>query len=211
MLLGFLSVELDAQDQYYVGGSLSLNPVEDEFTSNDVVNINTIWGYRFETNLDLGLVVFTSYQNRVVGFNDTGTEVFRDKSLVFGFSPFVRLKKEVNRRFTLFNQAGFSVSRTRIATGIEPLFGVSTFISSSISNRTGLSINLRPGFEFNLSPRWFINAQVTLASYEISINRSSSINTSLIRFGLNASSLNLGVFYRFGKGKEKKKVDNDNL
>jgi len=209
MLLGIQPLELGAQNQFYVGGSLTITSVEQAFIdTRDVFEVNTIWGYNVEPYFDLGLATFMRYQNEIVWPSDYGGPDLREKSLLFGLAPYVRLKKKVNQRLTLYNQADFSVGRTRLVQGQDPSIFESGF---PIQKRTQFSLSLRPGFEFNLSPKWFINAQVSLASYEISINRLPTFNTSEIMFGLNASSLNLGVFYRFGKEREKKKVDNDNL
>lgn len=192
---------LSAQNQHFVSGSISYAPEDGDFDNNvfgahTILTFEPIYGRIISERLTVGIGPMFRYstQSFLLTPSDTTIAPFTIEEDFFNIdiSPFVRLKKEVSERFKLFAQVQLNVLQNRNA-----------FFATNMT----FELDVIPGFEYHLSPKWFLSSQATLASILVSYNDNSGNLSHRLALGMNGNSISLGINYRFGKDKSKKRVE----
>lgn len=177
------SVATQAQHKMWVSGSAGVSSSKtDQDNADPFVNANfsPAFGYNLNENLTIGLALNYSTSKA----ND------ENKSSEFNVNPFVRYSKTVSDKVVLYGEGDIMFGSKKETVNDVDNDGISTF-----------GIGIAPGIQYLFSDRWSINADIGILSYDSENDKDSEVKTNTLNFGLDFTSLNLGLNYHFGGGK----------
>jgi len=157
--------------------------------------LSPIVGFQVLENLTLGVVLDFEYRvNRTFQIEQSTGELVpfgKSEVISYGLGTFLRQRKIVTEKFRLFYQIDALLS-VRNFDGTFDFIGDDAYV-----DELDLSVGIGPGFEFDLAKHWFLSAQSNLFRIRYGVGRHSFLNSIGIDAGLNFSSLQFGLNYRF--------------
>ncbi|KPE50731.1 outer membrane beta-barrel protein [Chryseobacterium indologenes] len=213
-LFGLSNAQI-AKGTAYLSGQVTYAQEEDNNFDTKVENFRIVptAGYFVGTNLAVGLGVGyksdkgTKTSTQTFGNTTVVTEVTETKP-AFVVAPFVRKYWTLADKLYIFGQLEVpmefgnvknetsSVATTTTGSGTT----TATQSSSNKANYTTIGVNVKPGLDYFLNKNWTIEATIGEFGYRTSkfdVDGAKSVNN--YNFGLNLSSVTIGVKYVFAK------------
>ncbi|MCU7613806.1 porin family protein [Chryseobacterium sp. GMJ5] len=209
-LFGLSNAQI-AKGTVYVSGQVNYSQLEDNNDDSKVESFRILptVGFFVAPNLAIGTGIgyqsdkFTTTTTNVFG-PSTNVSTSEDTQSAFVVSPFVRKywtlgdklyffgQLEVPMEFGKFKSEGTSTTTTGST--------VTTASTSTETNYTAIGVNVKPGLDYFLNKNWTIEATIGEFGYNTAkLDVDGAENVNNFNFGLNLSSVTIGVKYVFAK------------
>lgn len=207
-LFGLSNAQI-AKGTAYLSGSVGYSQEENNNDNSKVENFNVLptVGYFVGTNLAVGLGV--GYNNDKATFTTSGNigdasftnenEITQDAFVV---APFVRKYWTLGDKLYIFGQLQVPMQFGNVKTETSSVVTDGTTVvtnSESVENKyTSIGVTVKPGLDYFLNKNWTIEATIGEFGYNnFKPENAEAINN--YNFGLNLSSVTIGVKYVFAK------------
>ncbi|MBL1220836.1 outer membrane beta-barrel protein [Chryseobacterium sp. L7] len=221
-LFGLSNAQI-AKGTVYVSGQVGFSQESDNNTDKKVSEINIVptVGYFVNTNLAIGLGVgykngktTTEVNNSQTVGNITTTSVGKTKDInnAIVVEPFVRKYWTLSDKLYIFGQLsvpmefGSGKDKNELTTTISSSTGTpattTTTTSTSVdkAKSTSIGVAVKPGLDYFLNKNWTIEATIGEFGYNNKkYNTDGAKSVDNYNFGLNLSSVTIGVKYVFAK------------
>ncbi|KFF01552.1 outer membrane beta-barrel protein [Chryseobacterium luteum] len=221
-LFGLSNAQI-AKGTVYVSGQLGFSQESNNNTDKKVSEINIIptVGYFVNTNLAVGLGVGYKNAKTTTEVNDsqtigniTTTSVGKTKDIndAIVVEPFVRKYWTIGEKLYIFGQLsvpmefGSGKDKNELTTTVSSSTGTpattTTTTSTSVdkAKSTSIGVAVKPGLDYFLNKNWTIEATIGEFGYnnkKYDIDGAKSVDN--YNFGLNLSTVTIGVKYVFSK------------
>lgn len=207
-LFGLSNAQI-AKGTVYLSGSVGYSQEETNNGDAKLENFNVLptVGYFVAPNLAVGLGVGYQTQTRTLVDTDTfgATTIVNTgkvKQPAFVVEPFVRKYWTLGEKLYFFGQLAVPMQfgKTEVENSSVATTG-STVTSTSTSNEakyTSVGVTVKPGLDYFLNKNWTIEATIGEFGYN-NFKPKEGDATNNYNFGLNLSSVTIGVKYVFAK------------
>jgi len=215
-LFGLSNAQI-AKGTVYLSGQANFSQVSDNNTdekTTEVAIVPTV-GYFVNTNLAVGLGV--GYKHDKASFETTTTPLPNitltqegkniDNSIIV--EPFVRKYWTIGEKLYIFGQLSVPMefgsgkvegSSTVVDNNVTPATTTTTSLSEDKAKFNSFGVTVKPGLDYFLNKNWTIEATIGEFGYntrKYDIDGAKSVDN--FNFGLNLSSVTIGVKYVFAK------------
>ncbi|AZB28959.1 MULTISPECIES: outer membrane beta-barrel protein [Chryseobacterium] len=207
-LFGLSNAQI-AKGTVYLSGSVGYSQEESNNGNSKVENFNVLptVGYFVAPNLAVGVGV--GYQTKTTTDIDTNTfgaativDTDKVKKPAFVVEPFVRKYWTLGEKLYFFGQLAVPMQfgKTETEGSIVTTTGstVTTTTTSTEAKYTSIGVTVKPGLDYFLNKNWTIEATIGEFGYN-NYKPKEGDATNNYNFGLNLSSVTIGVKYVFAK------------
>lgn len=207
-LFGLSNAQI-AKGTAYLSGSVGYSQVESDNGNYKKENFNVLptVGYFVGTNLAVGVGVgyqtekTTETETRTVGGATIVSEDITKKP-AFVVAPFVRKYWTLSDKLYIFGQLAvpmqFGKTETENNSVITAGSSTSTNSVSTEAKYTQIGVTVKPGLDYFLNKNWTIEATIGEFGYN-NYKPKDGDATNNYNFGMNLSSVTIGVKYVFAK------------
>ncbi|ROH99919.1 outer membrane beta-barrel protein [Chryseobacterium daecheongense] len=209
-LFGLANAQI-SKGTVYVSGQVGYSQEENNNNDSKVESFRIVptVGYFVAPNLAIGTGVgYVNDKVTVSTTNTVGSAVVTSENKstqsAFVVAPFVRKYWTLGDKLYIFGQLEVPMEFGKLkeeSTSTANVGGnITTTSTSDEANYTSVGVNIKPGLDYFLNKNWTIEATIGEFGYNTSkldVDGAKSINN--YKFGLNLSSVTIGVKYVFGK------------
>ncbi|UOU97365.1 porin family protein [Chryseobacterium daecheongense] len=209
-LFGLANAQI-SKGTVYVSGQVGYSQEENNNNDSKVESFRIVptVGYFVAPNLAIGTGVgyvndkFSTTTTNVVG-SATVVSKGEETQSAFVVAPFVRKYWTLGDKLYIFGQLEvpmeFGKLKDETSSVITDGNTTVTNSTSDEANYTSIGVNIKPGLDYFLNKNWTIEATIGEFGYntaKLDVDGAKSVNN--YKFGLNLSSVTIGVKYVFGK------------
>lgn len=203
-LFGLSNAQI-AKGTVYLSGSVGYSQEENNNDNSKLESFNVLptVGYFVGTNTAVGLGVgYTNNKATLTTTGNVGTTFFTNESTLtqdaFVVAPFVRKYWTLGDKLYFFGQLQVPMEFGKVKSENTTVSSLGTNSSSSEEKYTSVGVTVKPGLDYFLNKNWTIEATIGEFGYNnFKPENSEAINN--YNFGLNLSSVTIGVKYVFAK------------